>query len=711
MSNISILKNKVLEYLNNDGNITNVNAVDEKLGIKITANYYNDVLFEFYIRNKGDMTTTKAECIFDLNDPEADEEVVARHIVGNKDGVLCTAYDGKCVIQKVVNYNGEEDNKAAGILVNEIIGLIEIINSGLNQFKHSKVKKTESSVVQPEPQIQDVVEEQEEAVTDDTSESNEPEIAEKAPVTKTETNKQVSPQASSRPRRQKRQRSSAASIINSIQDNNTNPSVSVEETNVPVSDNVTEPVVNAVTDSPKSVQQKKASSRIQNSDSFAISSETKKQVDALYVEMNEIFDQKKQDADERERLLDEYADSLTAKEAELDEQKQANIRELTLLKAEQENEYKKKTAELEAQYKEKEEKLLEKAAELDSVSEKLEVDKKTIDFTWKKIDVEKASLEEKTKALEEKTAILQKLKKETTSQSDNNQSKASDLAKIEALSKEIDALNDELDSLDEENEKLTKENEDIVKLNDELSKDNDNLNKNYRGLQSKYDKLLASKDSQSAVVDNSKEIEEKESEIRQLKAEIESIKRDNQVLQDSAGASDDESLEIIKNLRSEVETLSGKNKELETNFEDAKNKYIALESELKVANDKLLNIPESGGTGSEPEDLAAKAQKVKSDLAKLGINVEFVAGAGSEDMVLHGNANNSLIVVNVKANVLYIEKKVKKVKSYLVPIENWNQEDIRITYGVHENNVICKYTYDDISTAITKSFEKFNAII
>ena len=750
MNNISILQSKVEEYLNGDRNITDVNSSEEKLGVQITASYYNDIHFECLIRNKGDMATIKAECSFSQNDPEIDESIVAKNIIGDREGVMSTAYDGNCVFQKVVSYAKEEDNKAASILANEIISLFEIVNNGLSQFKHSEVKavkKTPAQSVQqsepaPAPQplqgpvniigSQPVTEPIQTPVTP----------AQPEPVvndaTDTAVHSHVSAQpVQSRPSRPKRTRRSAATILNGIKEDANLEPAQTNNTSVNIEKKaVEEPAVKSKpTESVKSAEPKEStqtdgkSSRSYNTGSYAVSSETKKQVDALYSEMNELFDQRKKEADEREKFLNEYSKSLTTKEAELEEQKQANIRELTLAKAEQESEYKnkkkeleeeytRKTAELEKDYLDKEDKLLQREAELDSISENLEVEKQTIDFTWKKIDVEKASLEEKNKALEEKTAIFEKLKKEAPVIKEVSASGSNDSAKIKALADELDSLNDEMDALEEENENLAnerdmaiQERDDLLKLNEELSKENDNIEKSYRGLQSKYDKLVASSNSvgtHAPVSDNSAELEEKNSEIRQLKAEIEALQRDNKVLSETSQSSDDETAEIIRNLRTELDEMKSKNTELEANFNEAKDKYISLESELKVANDKLINMP--SGTSTESEDISVKAQQVKSDLAKLGINVEFVAGAGSEDMVLHGNANNSLIVVNVKANVLYIEKKVKKVKTYLAPIETWNQEDIRVTYGVHENNIICKYTYDDISTAITKSFEKFNSL-
>ena len=734
MNNISILQSKVEEYLNGDRNITDVNSSEEKLGVQITASYYNDIHFECLIRNKGDMATIKTECAFNHNDPEIDESVVAKNIIGDREGVMSTAYDGNCVFQKVVSYAKEEDNKAASILVNEIIGLFEIVNNGLSQFKHSEVKAVKRTPTQPVQEPVNITKSQ--PVTEPIQAPVAP--AQPEPVVNSVPDTPVQ-SVQSRPSRPKRTRRSAATILNGIkddtdlepaQDNNT----PARTENKAVKESVvkSEPVESAKpAELKESAQTDGKSSRSHNTGSYAVSSETKKQVDALYSEMNELFDQRKKDADEREKFLNEYSKSLTAKEAELEEQKQANIRELTLAKAEQESEYKnkkkeleeeytKKTAELEKDYLDKEDKLLQREAELDSISENLEVEKQTIDFTWKKIDVEKASLEEKSKALEEKTAIFEKLKKEAPALKEVSTSGSNDSAKIKALADELDSLNDEMDALEEENENLAserdmaiQERDDLLKLNEELSKENDNMEKSYRGLQSKYDKLVASSNSASTPVptsDNSAELEEKDSEIRQLKAEIETLQRDNKVLSETSQSSDDETAEIIKNLRTELDEMKSKNTELEANFNEAKDKYITLESELKVANDKLINMPSGTGTSTEPEDISVKAQQVKSDLAKLGINVEFVAGAGSEDMVLHGNANNSLIVVNVKANVLYIEKKVKKVKTYLAPIETWNQEDIRVTYGVHENNIICKYTYDDISTAITKSFEKFNSL-
>lgn len=391
----------------------------------------------------------------------------------------------------------------------------------------------------------------------------------------------------------------------------------------------------------------------------------------MFADIEKVFEERRRQADQRENTLNEYAKRLKDKEVELE-----------LKQKEVEKEVIKKTVELESEYKKKEEQLkkeyITKETELDNVVEQIEneknqilINKQKIDIEFKKLEIEKENIQRERDNLEEQKNLL-------------------GVNYIPNTNEEIEELNSLIKNLEEENSilkeemdkvKSTSSKKDVVinKLKEKIDNLSYDINDDYEeGNSVSFEELENLK----------KELEQSNSKIKTLVKEKEDIASEKEKLNTDNSIKETE----IEKYKEEINQLKESLNNLKTEIQDIKDGK--LEDELKEEKNKN------------------KALSIIDNINNIGIKLDIMPSA-SDNTILMGERDGVTYCVNVNANIIYSEKAIKQSKKYALNIEEWNQEDIRISYFIDSkfNKIICKYVYDDVLNAMMDIMNKFKEII
>lgn len=442
--------------------------------------------------------------------------------------------------------------------------------------------------------------------------------------------------------------------------------------------------------------------------------EVVEQMKHLYAEVDQLFAQRKKQADYRENTLNEFSDKLDRREKEL------NLR----------------SERLDQNYKERQ-------MEFERQTVDLETQKREIDFQWQKIDMERGMIETQRKDLDESRALLAKSRALDEEKTDidarvsvlNTELKEKEMEigvlkenlatlvrendeKIQALTKEmselqkmaddsseIDSLKAQIISLEEENESLNNDIDDLNAAAEKLMKD---LNDKERTIQSLKSKNTESAGNETAWKKKESSWAKKEAEYKKLLKEADNSEELDKIQDDL-----DEANMKIKQLESELSKKPAGNKDDTKRIAELEKELAQMTSELKKADaayeqekkakEKLQN------SSATSKDSSITANEIKNNLAEIGVQVEPVATNG--ELILAGHCSDNMqVVVNVDAGILYVDKGVKRGVKFRQQFEKWNMEDIRISYLFYDNKVVCKCVYDDVSKAALDIIGKFSTL-
>lgn len=440
--------------------------------------------------------------------------------------------------------------------------------------------------------------------------------------------------------------------------------------------------------------------------------EVVEQMKHLYAEVDQIFAQRKKQADYREKTLDEFSDKLDRREKEL------NIR----------------GSRLEQSYKEKQ-------ADLEKQTIDIETQRREIGFQWQKLDMEKSMIETQRKDLDESRALLAKSKALDAEKGDVDARVSVLNTELKEKEMEISVLKDNLDTMVKDHNDKVVELEKVIEqlqaeIQDssesdtlkariaELEKEIDNLNGDIDDLNKGLEDLMEDLDTKEKTIKSLKtkggesdgriaEWKKKEAAWAKKEAEykkaLELAKDSDET--DTLQAALDAANAKVKQLESEVAKKPIVSKSDSKRVADLEKEVSRMTEELKKANADLEKEREEKETISSRtvvRDVQKEANDIKNSLAEIGVNVEPVATNG--ELILGGYSDVMQVIVNVDAGILYVEKPVKRGIKYRSNFEKWNMEDIRISYLSSENKIICKCVYDDISKAALDIIGKFSSL-
>ena len=232
------------------------------------------------------------------------------------------------------------------------------------------------------------------------------------------------------------------------------------------------------------------------------------------------------------------------------------------------------------------------------------------------------------------------------------------------------------------------------------------------------EKLLANANSSSNI--DQAALEEANRKIEDLKNDLEKSRHEVEKL--SAGADKARITDLeskIKVYGSELEKVRGDLGVAMTSLDEKEQILSEKENEIRCLNEEITNMKNNasgnefvyGMDASGKEDLKSKAESMKQDLHKIGLDVEVFPTSGN--FILNGERNGCSINIDLDENVIYSEKSVKKALKYRKKTEDWTQENIRVSYtvSVDGNKVICKYFFDDPLKAVMEILEKMDNVI
>ena len=449
--------------------------------------------------------------------------------------------------------------------------------------------------------------------------------------------------------------------------------------------------------------------------------EVVEQMKHLYAEMDQLFAQRKKQADYREETLNKFSERLDKREKEL------------AIRAER-----------------IEQNFNDSKAQIAKTLEDFETQKKEIDFQWNKLKMEKEMIESQKRDIEEREALIGRM---------------GELDDTDDLAEEIETLNNQVRELeaqiDEYKEKLVNTTEDyeakIEELNEMLSNsgtetamvEKQALEEEVRSLNEKIEDL------NDEIADLNEDIDEinavsaqKDQIIQSFKDRSESWKVKEAAYQTqianaaaNTGANDEimqqnadlqeklaSALTKLRSATDKVTRLESENQRLKTmsiqpitngSNEEDQATINRLNQELAQANaqidranmayDELKSQFDQSrmevGANVDKKQLAVNAQ---NSLAQIGIQTEVVPGAG--ELMLSGYSDECQVVVNIDAGILYVEKPIKRGAKYKAEIEKWNQEDIRVSYMLTDKKAMCKAVYVDVSKSAMDVLGRFNSL-
>jgi len=212
-----------------------------------------------------------------------------------------------------------------------------------------------------------------------------------------------------------------------------------------------------------------------------------------------------------------------------------------------------------------------------------------------------------------------------------------------------------------------------------------------------------------------KDIENYENALKQLQSNYEVLKVDSnnkiETLNNRVVQLQNENIENVAKGNQENERLTGiieeKNQDitrLENEIEDLRNQIKEKEEEIAANTREVDRLQKE----LSEVPMIMPIQKVKQNLSEEGIEMEIVAGEGG-DILMNDNYNGCKIVVNCNLTIFYIKKDIKKAIRYTSQINTYNEEDIRYTYVIGNENIACKGIYQDIVPELKACLEKFDS--
>ena len=403
-----------------------------------------------------------------------------------------------------------------------------------------------------------------------------------------------------------------------------------------------------------------------------------------------------------------------------------------------EREYQEKRTALESEFSKKEAELVEKCAHRESECDRRESEleekinemfseKKRMEFEKKKIKIEKETLRARENDISEKAELFGTL--ENTISSDSNLSAENNRLQEEknALVEQITELSAKISDLEAKQQPTAPaDNEtDLEKKLHRLEKvyakkDNfiDKLKNKLDDRNAEIERLLADTNSSSNI--DQAALEEANRKIENLKNDLEKSRHEVEKL--SAGADKARITDLESEIRaygSELEKVRGDLDVAMTSLDEKEHILSEKENEIRCLNEEITNMKNNasgnefvyGMDASGKEDLKSKAESIKQDLHKIGLDVEVFPTSGN--FILNGERNGCSINIDLDENVIYSEKSVKKALKYRKETEDWTQENIRVSYTVSAdgNKVICKYFFDDPLKAVMEILEKMDNVI
>ena len=691
-------------------NVSNVKYSENNMAYSVSGYLYKGMDIDYGIRKKGNIAICKITTGLKKVD-DVSLEVTAKELAEPIE-MIFTSYDGKYVFQKVISYSDNDSNATVEENLKKCItDIINMIKNNQEKFDieiNTGEKNTDETAQEEVDALENAAAEEENDVENEvTKEENNEELNESKKdmqdvddITQaleeieekkedvTEQSKETAQTGlfsklipAQRGKHKKRTKVSREDMLSKVEEEKKNNEIDSETTDneetikVVTEDNDNEKAENNEQEAPSFKTLTEISARL--------SQETVKDIDTMYSDVTKLFDKKSKEADERQNLLDKYAKRLKQQEIEIEIQKKQNEKEMTKKEIELEKdkkqhheklekEYTQKLLELESNYSSKETELHEMEVQFTQRKEEIAVDQKKLDLEWKKLKLALDELDKKKEQLKEMAEIKDKL----------------GITGDDTDYKELEAAYDKLQA---EYNSLVDENNEIIDENDKIAEWNEKLKNKYNTLQT--------------------EAEKNKDLISKYKNEIDDLKENDSTKEDlDIDVSEYE--EEIKMLKKERDNFKSTAEELRNKESENNSKYIDLDDKYKKALEQIKMLEENKAVSSEGAteelDLGQKAANVRDELAKIGVNVEVVVGAG--DTILSTTYNECRVCINVKCDILYIEKPVKKPQKYAKTFEEWNVEDIRIAYLTTSDKVICKYAYDDVLKATKDTLDRMEGI-
>lgn len=403
-----------------------------------------------------------------------------------------------------------------------------------------------------------------------------------------------------------------------------------------------------------------------------------------------------------------------------------------------ERDYQEKRTALESEFSKKEAELVEKCAHRESECDRREFEleekinemfseKKRMEFEKKKIKIEKETLRARENDISEKAELFGA--PENTISSDSNLSAENNRLQEEknALVKQITELSAQISDLETKQQPTAPADNEtdlekkLHRLEKVYAKKDDFIDKLKNKLDARnaeIERLLANANSSSNI--DQAALEEANRKIEDLKNDLEKSRHEVEKL--SAGADKARITDLeseIKVYGSELEKVRGDLSVAMTSLDEKEHILFEKENEIRCLNEEITNM-KNNASGNEfvygmdtsgKEDLKSKAESMKQNLHKIGLDVEVFPTSGN--FILNGERNGCSINIDLDENVIYSEKSVKKALKYRKKTEDWTQENIRVSYtvSVDGNKVICKYFFDDPLKAVMEILEKMDNVI
>ena len=394
--------------------------------------------------------------------------------------------------------------------------------------------------------------------------------------------------------------------------------------------------------------------------------EVKKEPDIPYAVTGALSGQQKPPKKKTEGKLNDLYEELYSTFDDL--QEQADYRQQTL------DDYAKKldereqrvNSQLDAREKEMEQHEAEIRAAFDRTEQKLsarkealEEEEKKLAFREKKLQADRAAVEKHRKDVEERAKYVERMKERVGAPD------IQDLEAVASLKAQLDGLNEEKNTWAE---KESMYQDKII----ELSKD----------LQAKPDEAV------SAQME--KQAKEALAKAHDLESKVESMEK-------AAAQKDSE----IRGLNENLEEKQDRIQKMEADMG-------SLNEELKKSKEEAEAAREAAERNREPSE-KEKMESLAKDFAGIGIQMEVTPGV---EPILKGEKDGCLLFINLNADILYVEKAVRKGTRYQKTLESWNSSNIRETYFLTANKVSCKYTYEKngAAKAAMSVLEKFGAL-
>lgn len=438
--------------------------------------------------------------------------------------------------------------------------------------------------------------------------------------------------------------------------------------------------------------------------------EVVEQMKHLYAEIDQVFEQRKKQADYREETLNKFSDRLDKREKELN----------------------KRAERLEKNYQEKQK-------DLDNKAVAFETQNHEIKFQWDKLKMEQDMLAQQKKDLDESIAVFEKSKNLAMPVEDKEEQLNMLNAELEEREKEIEVLrttitdkeSDYKSQIEELTAKLAEVGEnsssvsedDIRELEDKIS----DLEEENEDLKADVDDLAKEGEQKDQIIqtlkDKQKSFKEKETawvnKEKSYKQQIANAAKENSGASSEAMNDLQDSLDManmrIKELEAEVAkavAASGSSDEDAATIKRLNQELEQAKSDLEKADEAYENERKAKETALAERDIAMDTNKlavnIKDSLYEIGIEVEPVATNG--ELVLSGSSDSAQVIVNVTAGMLYISKSVKRGIKYRQTFEKWNNEDIRSSYLFSDKEIVCKCVYEDVSKAAIDILSRFASL-